>query len=78
MRRHVKKCWGEEILKVAGEAKYVEEAWNTIVKGFLRNGKITTYFEQKDGKHNITYSTTQLSRNSHLDSYYMDMTNISK
>lgn len=61
MRKHVKACWGEEILQTADQARNAEEVRGKIVKNFLRNGSITTAFERK-GKGKVTYSHRQHTR----------------
>ncbi|KAG2747584.1 hypothetical protein P692DRAFT_201716450, partial [Suillus brevipes Sb2] len=61
MRKHVKACWGEEILQMADQARNAKEVHGKIVKNFLRNGSITTAFECK-GKGKVTYSHHQHTR----------------
>ncbi|KAG2028980.1 hypothetical protein BDR03DRAFT_805145, partial [Suillus americanus] len=58
MRKHVRACWGEDILVAADNTKDANEACVKIVGGFLRNGSITTSFERK-GKGQVTYSHRQ-------------------
>ncbi|OJA08026.1 hypothetical protein AZE42_10848 [Rhizopogon vesiculosus] len=58
MRKHVKICWGEEVLQAADEAKNAEEVRMKIVPSVLRNGSIMASFERK-GKGQVTYSHWQ-------------------
>lgn len=55
MRKHVRTCWGNEVLDAADEAKDVTEVRTKIVKSIIRNGSITTAFECK-GNGKVTYS----------------------
>ncbi|GLB35657.1 hypothetical protein LshimejAT787_0212220 [Lyophyllum shimeji] len=55
MRKHVKKCWGEDVLHAADEAKNIHEARTKVVGGYRANGSITASFARKD-KANVTYS----------------------
>ncbi|KAG2040592.1 hypothetical protein BDR03DRAFT_857502 [Suillus americanus] len=61
MRKHVRACWGKDILVAADNAKDANEARVKIVGGFLRNGSITALFEPK-GKGQVTYSHRQHTR----------------
>ncbi|KAG0694099.1 hypothetical protein DFH29DRAFT_815690 [Suillus ampliporus] len=61
LRKHVRSCWGEDILKVADEVKDVDEVQKNIVGSVLRNRSITVSFERK-GKGKITYSHRQHTR----------------
>ena len=61
MRKHVKACWGEDILAAADDAKDANEARTKIVGGILRNGSITASFECK-GKGKVVYSHCQHTR----------------
>jgi hypothetical protein len=47
MRKHVKKCWGEDVLSAADDAKNAVNARTTIVEPFKRNGSISEAFKQK-------------------------------
>ncbi|KAG2741722.1 hypothetical protein P692DRAFT_20684535, partial [Suillus brevipes Sb2] len=58
MRKHVRACWGEDVLVAADNAKDATEAHTKIVRGFLQNGSITASFEWK-GKGQVTYSHRQ-------------------
>ncbi|KAF8549481.1 hypothetical protein OG21DRAFT_1478846 [Imleria badia] len=55
MRKHARKCWGDEPVSAADDAKDVNEAHTKVVGGILKNGKITQSFEHK-GKERATYS----------------------
>ena len=59
MRKHAKLCWGEETVKLADEAKNVQEARTTI--SGVKDGSITASFERK-GKGKVTYSHRQHTR----------------
>ncbi|EIW54545.1 uncharacterized protein TRAVEDRAFT_76646, partial [Trametes versicolor FP-101664 SS1] len=48
LRRHVRKCWGPEVLKRAEEALNVEEA-RKLVTGVLQDGDISVVFRRKKG-----------------------------
>ncbi|KAG0695951.1 hypothetical protein DFH29DRAFT_813648, partial [Suillus ampliporus] len=61
MRKHVRSCWGEEVLQSADDAKDADEVRKNIVGSVLRNGSITTSFERK-GKGKVTYSHRQHTR----------------
>ncbi|KIK76676.1 hypothetical protein PAXRUDRAFT_169129, partial [Paxillus rubicundulus Ve08.2h10] len=58
MCKHVKGCWGDEVLNAADDAKDADKVWSKIVGGILRNGSITAMFEWK-GKGKVTYSHRQ-------------------
>ncbi|KIK33082.1 hypothetical protein CY34DRAFT_36909, partial [Suillus luteus UH-Slu-Lm8-n1] len=61
MWKHVRSCWGDEVLKAADEAKDANEVQQQIVGSFLRNGSITASFERKS-KGKVTYSHCQHTR----------------
>ncbi|KAG1852959.1 hypothetical protein C8R48DRAFT_749732 [Suillus tomentosus] len=61
MRKHVKLCWGDEVLQSADQAKDAQEVRTKIVGSILRSGSITTSFERK-GKGKVTYSHRQHTR----------------
>jgi hypothetical protein len=58
LRKHAKKCWGEDTVKAADTAKSAQEVRDKIVSSILRNGSITATFERK-GSANVTYSHRQ-------------------
>lgn len=58
LRKHAKKCWGEDVVKMADNAKNAQEVRETTVKGALNLQSITTAFERK-GKGKVTYSHRQ-------------------
>jgi hypothetical protein len=58
LRKHAKKCWGDEVVASADKAKDVKEVRDTTVKGSLDSQSITAAFEQK-GKGKVTYSHRQ-------------------
>jgi hypothetical protein len=47
MRKHVRKCWGEDVLKAADQARDVKEARENVVGSYVKNGSITAAFERK-------------------------------
>ena len=59
MRKHVRSCWGADILAATDSAKDLEEVRMKIVKDVLQNGSITAAFEQKKI---VTYSHRQHTR----------------
>ncbi|KAF8545951.1 hypothetical protein OG21DRAFT_1372566, partial [Imleria badia] len=61
LQKHVKKCWGSEIMAAANDAKDTNEARKKIVGEYLRDGTITTSFECK-GKGKVSYSHWQHTR----------------
>ncbi|KAG1782403.1 hypothetical protein EV702DRAFT_926687, partial [Suillus placidus] len=58
MRKHVKTCWGDEVLQACDDAKNTEEVRTKIVTSILHSGSITASFEHK-GKGKVTYSHRQ-------------------
>ncbi|KAI0716611.1 hypothetical protein C8Q76DRAFT_617562 [Earliella scabrosa] len=60
LRKHVKACWGAEVLARADEAVNADEVRRKIVPGVLRDGTITAHFERKKGE--VTYSHRQHTR----------------
>lgn len=61
MRKHVKKCWGDDAVSAADEAKDANEACTKVVASILKTGKITRLFERKD-KGQVTYSNIPHTR----------------
>ena len=61
MRKHVKSCWGNEVMAAADDAKHADEVRTKIVGSVLKDGSITTAFERK-GKGKVTYSHRQHTR----------------
>jgi hypothetical protein len=61
MRKHARKCWGDEPVSAADDAKDANEARTKVVGGILKNGKITQSFERK-GKERATYSNIPHTR----------------
>jgi hypothetical protein len=62
LRKHAKKCWGEDVLAKADEAKANKEDVNTIREGLKDikrrpNGRLEAVFARKGGKAPVTYST---------------------
>ncbi|GBE78938.1 hypothetical protein SCP_0201350 [Sparassis crispa] len=60
LRKHIRKCWGEEALAAADMMKTADDARPAVEK-FARSGSITASFERK-GKGKITYSVRQHTR----------------
>lgn len=58
MRKHAKKCWGEDVVTSADKAKNANEVRATTVKGMLDPQSITAAFERK-GKGKVQYSHRQ-------------------
>ena len=58
MRRHAKKCWGDETVKLADSAKSPQEVRDKIAGAILQDGSVTAAFERK-GKEKVTYSHRQ-------------------
>ncbi|EIW62756.1 uncharacterized protein TRAVEDRAFT_113015, partial [Trametes versicolor FP-101664 SS1] len=54
LRRHVRKCWGADILKAADKAANIAEVNEKIVGSLLKDGSITSTFKRKKGV--VTYS----------------------
>jgi len=54
MQRHVKKCWGEDVLSAAEDAKD-PKVRTKVLRDYRLNGSITAAFERK-GKGKVTYS----------------------
>lgn len=58
MRKHARKCWGDETVASADKAKSANEVRVTTVKGSLDSQSITAAFERK-GKDKVTFSHRQ-------------------
>jgi len=58
MWKHAKRCWGDEVVTSADQAKNANEVWATTVKGALDPQSITAAFKQK-GKGQVKYSHKQ-------------------
>ncbi|KAF8059562.1 hypothetical protein FPV67DRAFT_1392093, partial [Lyophyllum atratum] len=56
LRKHARKCWGDEVLAGADEASNASEIREGIVSRKIRSGNISLAFERK-GKGVVTYST---------------------
>ncbi|KAG0708068.1 hypothetical protein DFH29DRAFT_979429 [Suillus ampliporus] len=54
MQKHVRSCWGDDVLQACDEAKNAEEVRTKIVTSVLHNGSIMVSFERK-GKGKVTY-----------------------
>ena len=58
LRKHAKRCWGDEIVAAADQAKNAKEVRATTVSGALDLESITAAFE-RTGKGKVTYSHRQ-------------------
>jgi hypothetical protein len=58
LRRHAKKCWGDDAVEAADDTKDLENARLVLAKTKLRDGSITAQFE-RIGKEKITFSHRQ-------------------
>ncbi|KAG6824325.1 hypothetical protein H0H92_007188, partial [Tricholoma furcatifolium] len=58
MRKHVRKCWGEDVLEATDSAKNKNIARKDVIEKYKKNGSITVAFKRK-GNGNITYSHRQ-------------------
>jgi hypothetical protein len=58
MRKHAKKCWGEDVVKATDNAKTADEIRETTIQGALDVQSIIALFERK-GKGKVTYSHRQ-------------------
>ncbi|KAH0826877.1 hypothetical protein J3R83DRAFT_4420 [Lanmaoa asiatica] len=58
LQKHVKSCWGQQVLEAANDAKDADEVQTKIVPNILWDGSITMAFERK-GKGKLTYSHQQ-------------------
>jgi hypothetical protein len=61
MRRHVRRCWGDEALKAAEATENIGMARDMVVKALNETGSISAAFERK-GKGVVTYSNRQHTR----------------
>ncbi|KIL60457.1 hypothetical protein M378DRAFT_83700, partial [Amanita muscaria Koide BX008] len=57
MRKHAKRCWGDDAVRLADEASGCDVARKSVVQPLLRDGTITASFERKKGK--VTYMHRQ-------------------
>ena len=58
MRKHAKRCWGDEMVAAADKAKNANDVRNTTIKGSLNLQSITAAFE-RTGKGKVSYSHRQ-------------------
>ncbi|KAG2053515.1 hypothetical protein BDR06DRAFT_982799 [Suillus hirtellus] len=54
MQKHVKSCWGDEVLQAYDDANNAEEVQTKIITSILHSRSITASFECK-GKGKVTY-----------------------
>jgi hypothetical protein len=55
MRKHTKKCWGEEMVAAADKLHFAADVRATMLDGVLNPESITAAFERK-GKGRVTFS----------------------
>jgi hypothetical protein len=58
LRKHAKRCWGEDVVGAADNAHTADEVRDTKIKEMLNPESITAAFERK-GKGKVTYSHRQ-------------------
>jgi hypothetical protein len=58
MRKHAKRCWGEDVMKAADKAESANEVRRTTIKGFLDPQSAKAAFEWK-GKGKVQYTHRQ-------------------
>jgi hypothetical protein len=58
MRKHVKRCWGDDVVLAADKAANTNDVHSTTIKGPLNPQSITAAFESK-GKGKVMYSHKQ-------------------
>ena len=61
MRKHARKCWGNDVVLSADKAQNADEVRATTVSGILNPTSIMAAFERK-GKGKVTYSHRQHTR----------------
>lgn len=47
LRKHVKSCWGVDVMSAADDANNTNDVRVKIINGILQNGSITKAFERK-------------------------------
>jgi hypothetical protein len=55
--KHAKKCWGDDTVKAASDAKDAHEVRETVVGSILKDGSITAVFARKTKE--VAYSHRQ-------------------
>ena len=58
LRKHAKRCWGDDVVATADKATNANDVRRTTVKGALDPQSITAAFERK-GKGKVTFSHRQ-------------------
>jgi len=58
LRRHAKRCWGDEAVEAADGTKDLESARTVLLKTKLRDGSISAQFE-RSGRGKVTFSHRQ-------------------
>ena len=61
MRKHARKCWGDDVVISADKAETADEVRSTTATGILNPQSITVAFEWK-GKGKVTYFHRQHTR----------------
>ena len=59
LQKHVKVCWGDDVVKAANETKDIKLACGIVTQSGLCNTSITVIFECAKGKGAVTYSHSQ-------------------
>ena len=58
MRKHARKCWGDDVVKAADNAKTADEVREITIRGALNAQSLKAAFE-RTGKGKVTYSHRQ-------------------
>ena len=74
MRKHAKKCWGDDIVTSADKAPNANEVRSTTIKGYLDPSSIKAAFERR-GKGKVSYLHRQHTR---TETRYVTMRNVFK
>jgi hypothetical protein len=61
LRKHVKKCWGNEVVATADKAKMTRNVRDATAKGFLDPQLITSAFK-RSGKGKVSYFYRQFTK----------------
>ena len=58
LRKHTKRCWGDNVVALADKAKTAKDLWDITIEGSLKPQSITATFE-RNGKGTPTYACQQ-------------------
>ncbi|KAI0267519.1 hypothetical protein BGY98DRAFT_881633, partial [Russula aff. rugulosa BPL654] len=61
LRKHTKRCWGNEVVAAADKAKTARDVCDATAKGFLDPQLITSAFK-RSGKGKVSYSYRQFTK----------------